>query len=186
LILGGVAMFFLVLAFFVLGALVSLFAKDFCLPIMAMEQVGVLDAWRQLLPMLAGEKMAYALYVLMKIVLAIASAIIFGIITIIVMIFLVVVLGIAGVIAFFVGKAIGITLSVATICVLVVIGGILLTGLFYLLALISTPPMVFFQSYTLHFFGARYPAVGAALFPPPEALPPAPFGAAPVIEPSIG
>ncbi len=58
LILGGAGLFFLLLAFFVLGAIVALFAKDFCVPIMAMENVGVLDAWRRLLPMLAAEKMA--------------------------------------------------------------------------------------------------------------------------------
>ena len=129
LILGGVALLFLLIAFFVVGAVVGLFAKDFCMPIMAMEKVGVLDAWRRLLPMLAAEKMAFTGYVLMKIVLAIGSAIIVrhrhAIVTLIV---LLIPLGIAGVIVFFGGKAIGLTLNVATISILVVLGGIILAG----------------------------------------------------------
>jgi hypothetical protein len=175
LILGGAALLFSLIAFFVLDAIVSLFAKDFCVPIMAMEKVGVLEAWRRLLPMLAGEKMAFTGYVLMKIVLAIGSTIIFGMITLLTLFVLLIVLGIAGVIVFFGGKAVGLTLNVATISILVVIGGIILSGILYLIALISTPAMVFFQSYVLHFMGSRYPALGAVVFPPP-----------PILEPSIG
>ena len=184
LILGGAALFFLLLAFFVLGAIVALFAKDFCVPIMAMENVGVLDAWRRLLPMLAAEKMAFTGYVLMKIVLAIGSAIIFGIITLLTLIILLIPLGIAGVIIFFGGKAMGLTFNVATISILVVMGGVILAGFIYLIALINTPPMVFFQSYVLHFIGSRYPALGAVVFPPPPETPPPPaLDAPPILEP---
>jgi hypothetical protein len=187
LILGGAALLFILIAFFILCAIAALFAKDFCVPIMAMEKLGVLDAWRRLLPMLAAEKMAFAGYVLMKIVLAIGCAIIFGIITFLTLIILLIPLGIAGVILFFGGKAIGLTLNVATISILVVLGGIVLAGILYLIALISTPPMVFFQSYVLHFMGSRYPALGTVVFPPaPETPPPANLGPPPIIEPSIG
>jgi len=193
LILGGAALLFLMVAFFVLIAVVGLFTKDFCVPIMAMENVGALDAWRRLLPMLAAEKMAFTGYVLMKIVLAIGSAIIFGIITFLTLIVLLIPLGIAGVIIFFGGKAMGLTLNVATISILVVMGGIILTGFLYLIALISTPPMVFFQSYVLHFIGSRYETLGVVLFPPPpETLPPSepqippPLDGLPLIEPSVG
>ncbi len=176
LILGGVGTFFALIAFAVVGAIVGLFAKDFCVPIMAMESVGVLAAWRKLLPTIGAEKMAFTGYVLMKIVLAIGSAIIVGMATFIILIVLLIPLGIAGVAIFFAGKAMGVTMSVATICVLVVAGGILFIVFFYLLALLSTPSMVFFQSYTLHFIGSRYPAVGNVLFPPPpEIAPPLPL-----------
>ena len=62
-------------------------------------------------------------------------------------------------------------------------------GFFYLSALISTPPMVFFQSYVLHFIGSRYPAVGAVLFPPPprtSAATAADSGMSPNPEPALG
>jgi len=187
LIFGGIAMLLLILTFFVAGAVAVLFAKDFCVPIMALENVGVLDAWRRLLPMLAVEKMAFTGYVLMKIVLSIGSAIIFGIITIITLIALLIPLGIIALIVFFGGKALGLSLDVATVSILVLLGGIILMGIIYLIALISTPAMVFFQSYVLHFLGSRYPALGAELFPPPPENPPPPIlDGPPMLAPSIG
>lgn len=186
LILGGGALLVIMIAFLVFTALIGLFAKDFCVPLMAIEEVGVLEAWRRLLPMIKPEKWAYALYVLMKIVLAMASAIIFGIITLMALVGVIIVVGIAGLILFFVGKAAGLTLNLATISIAAILGTLIVTGVFYLIALISTPAMVFFQSYTLHFFGSRYPALGAALFPPPENPAPPPPGALPEIEPLIG
>lgn len=190
LILGGVALFLALLVFFASGAMANLFAKDFCVPIMAMEKVGVLDAWRRLLPMLNAEKLAYTFYVLMKVVLAIGAAIMFGIITILSLLVVLIFLGIAALILFFGGRAMGLTFSLPIICLLVVLGGVIATGILYLLALISTPPMVFFQSYALHFFGSRYPMLGEVLFPPPpESPPPLPIDATPLMpsdEPAIG
>jgi hypothetical protein len=173
-ILGGAAMLFLLFAFVAVFGVIALFAKDFCIPIMAMENMGVLDAWRRLLPMLAAEKLPFTGYVLMKILLAIGNAVIVGIATFMALIALLIPLGIGGVIIFFVGKAAGLTLNPATISILVVTGGVLLTGFIYLIGLINTPSMVFFQSYVLHFIGSRYPAVGSVLFPPPPEAPPAP------------
>jgi hypothetical protein len=185
LILGGLTFLFILLVFVVVTAVISLFAKDFCIPIMAMENVGILEAWRRLRPMLAAEKLPFAGYVLMKIVLAIANAIIVGIVTILTFLFLLIPMGIAGLIMFFGGKALGLTFNLATISILVVLGGIIVMGLIYLVALINTPPMVFFQSYTLHFIGSRYPAVGQVLFPPPPETPPT-LDAPTIPEPSIG
>ena len=68
-------------------------------------------------------------------------------------------------------------MNVATISILVVMGGVILAGILYLIALISTPAMVFFQSYVLHFMGSRYPALGAVVFPPPPETPPPPASA---------
>jgi len=174
LILGGLVLLFVLFAFFVLSALVALFAKDFCVPLMALEKLGVLDAWRRLLPMLGAEKMAFTGFVLMKIVLAMGSAIIFGIITLLALVAVAIPLVIAGVVLFFVGKAVGLAWNLATISIVVILGGIILTGILYLIALMSTPPMVFFQSYVLHYFGARYPTLGAVVFPPPPGAPPPP------------
>lgn len=183
LVIGGIALFFVFVAYIVTGAVIGLFAKDFCIPIMAMDEVGVLKAWRRLFPIVAAEKLAFVFYVLMKIVLAIAAAILAGIVTVVLILLLLIPLGIAGVLLFLVGKAMGLTFGLATISALVILGGILLMGLFYLLAIISTPFMVFFQSYVLHFIGARYPGVGTILFPaPPEAPPVTPGEMQPMLE----
>jgi hypothetical protein len=50
---------------------------------------------------------------------------------------------------------------------------VVLFGLFWVVALVSVPSVVFFQSYTLHFFGARYARLGAMLTPPAPPAPPA-------------
>jgi hypothetical protein len=187
LILGGVGVFFLLAVFVVVSAIIGLFAKDFCVPIMAMENVGVLDAWGKLLPMLAAEKIAFTGYVIMKIILAMGNAIIIGIVSLLTLIVVLIPLGIGGLVLFFGGKAIGLTLNVTTISILVVMGGVILAGFIYLIALINTPSMVFFQSYVLHFIGSRYAPVGGVLFPPPpEAPPPLPVDGQPILKPSIG
>ncbi len=187
LILGGLAFLFILAVFVVAAAVTALFAKDFCVAIMAMEKVGVMDAWRRLFPMLSGQKMSFTGYVLMKIVLSIAAAIIVGIATLLILLALLIILGIVAVIVFFGGKAIGLSFNVATISILAVLGGVIFAGLIYLFGLISTAPMVFFQSYTLHFIGSRYPAVGEILFPPPPEPPPLPpLDAPPIPEPAIG
>ena len=186
LILGGLVFFLILVVFVVAAAVTALFAKDFCVPIMAMEKIGIMDAWRRFVPMLAGEKMAFTGYVLMKIVLTIAAAIIVGIATVLIFLFLLIALAIAGAIIFFGGKAIGLTFNVATISILVVLGGVIFAGLLYVVGLINTPAMVFFQAYTQYFIGSRYPPVGEILFPPPPEPPPPTHDAPPVPEPSIG
>jgi hypothetical protein len=131
--------------------------------------------------------MPFTGYVLMKIVLAVGSAIIFGIVTLLALILLLVPVGIAGIIVFFAGKALGLTLNAALLIILAVLGCLLLAGILYLIAVIGTPPMVFFQSYVLHFFGSRYPALGAVLFAPaPETSLFPRLGARSIIEPSTG
>jgi hypothetical protein len=179
LILGGFLLLCVLFAFFVASAVAGLFAKDFCVPVMALEKLGVVDAWRRLLPMLGAEKLAFTGFVLMKIVLAVGSAIIFGIITLLALIAVAIPLVIAGVILFFVGKAAGLAWNLTTISIVVILGGIVLTGILYLIALISTPAMVFFQSYVLHFFGARYPTLGAVVFAAPPEAPPSPAASGP-------
>ena len=184
LILGGVLLLFVLLGLFLVSGLAGLLAKDFCIPIMALENLKVLDAWRRLFPMLAQEKMAYAGFVLMKIVLAMGSAILFGIVTLLALIAVAIPLAIAGVILFFAGKAAGLTWNLSTISAVIVLGGIVVMGLFYLIALISTPAMVFFQSYVLHFFGGRYPSLGAVLSPPqPDSQPASCLGEPPPFAP---
>jgi len=177
LIVGG---FVLILVFFVVlmaGALVGLFAKDFAVPLMAMDGLGMMDAWRRMSPMLAAEKGAFAGYVLMKIVLAVGSAILFGILSLFAILAVCIPVGLAGVVIFLVARAAGATWNLTTISAVVILGGVVVGALFYVIAFVSTPAMVFFQSYSLHFFGSRYAKLGDALFgptPPEPQAPPAP------------
>ena len=61
----------------------------------------------------------------------------------------------------------------------VVVGVAVLAGLLYLLAFVFVPAMVFFQNYTLHFLGARYPLLGSLLHPPTPAATPVAAAPAP-------
>jgi hypothetical protein len=175
LVLGGLLLFFLFCALAISAALVGVFTKDFVVPLMALEELSATDAWWRLWPMLKSEKGPYAAYIGMKIVAAIASGIVFGILTVIVMIIVLIPLVIAGIAIGAAAVGLGVTWSPLTIAVTVLVGAVVLFCLFWLMAMVSVPSVVFFQSYTLHFFGARYGRLGAILTP----APPAPPAAAP-------
>jgi hypothetical protein len=156
LVLGGLGLLLLLIGIVLLGALVHFMAKDFVVPLMALENLGVLDAWQRLLPMLTAEKWGYAGYVLMKIVLTIASAILFGIVNLFVVLIMAIILAVVGAGAFFVGKAIGLTWALSTLALVVILASLAVMIVLYAIAFVSSPAMVFFQAYAIHFFSSRY------------------------------
>jgi len=182
LILGGVVLFFLFIGLIVAGAVVALLAKDFAVPIMALENRGITDAWQRLLPMLATEKLSFAGYVLMKIVLAVGSAILFGILSLLALLLLLVPLGIGGLAIYLLAKGLGLVWNFVTIGAVAVLAVAILLFILLIVAFISVPAVVFFQSYPLNFFGSRYPVLAALGFPPPP--PPAPATLQPTPEPA--
>lgn len=175
LIIGGLLLIVVVAGVTLLSALGALFAKDFVVPVMALEDVGVLEGWRRVLPLLEAEKGACALYVLMKIALAVGSALLFGIVDFLVILALLIPVCIAAVVAIVVGSAAGLTWNTVTISVAVVAGGAVLTVLLYVISFVSAPAMVFFQAYSLHFFGSRYPRLGDQLAATSPASQPSPI-----------
>jgi hypothetical protein len=173
LVLAGIALFFVFALFIIATAVIYVLTKDFVIPQMALENIGALEGWRRLWPMIKAEKGGYAGYVGMKIVLAIGAAIILGIVGII--IGLIVFVPAAGVIigAVFAGKAAGLGWTAGTITLLVVLGSIVLAFFFFLTSLISVPAIIFFPAYSIYFFAGRYPALNALLYPAPAPqLPP--------------
>ena len=56
LLLGGTLMVFLGIALFFSAAVVGLFTKDFVVPLMALEELSAMDAWRRLLPLLKSDR----------------------------------------------------------------------------------------------------------------------------------
>jgi len=74
-VLGG-----LFLVFVLIAAVVHVLARDFLVPIMALENLDFADGWHRLLTMIRPEKGRYAVYLLLKLVLSIAAGILFGII----------------------------------------------------------------------------------------------------------
>ena len=96
--------------FVLAAAVVQVLAKDFLVPIMALEDLDFADGWHRLLAMIGLEKGRYAVYLLLKLVLSIAAAILFGIIAIIPALFVVV----PAVVAVLAGRAAGMGWSVTT------------------------------------------------------------------------
>ena len=168
LIVGVILLLGLCGVFVLAAAVVQVLAKDFLVPIMALEDLDFADGWHRLLAMIRPEKGRYAVYLLLKLVLSIAAAILFGIIALIPALFIFVPAA-AVVIA---GHAAGMGWNVMTVSLAIIFGTLLLLLLIYLIALVSVPATVFFPAYALHFLAARYPNLDALLHPAPA--PPAP------------
>ncbi len=169
-VLGVICLIGLFLVFLLLAAAVQLLAKDFLVPIMALEDVDFADGWSRLMALMRPEPGKYAIYLLLKIVLTIAAAIVFGILTLIPILALVV----PAALAVFAGYKAGLGWNVTTVSVAVIFGGMLMAVLVYVVALVSVPATVFFPAFSIYFFASRYPKLDALLNPPPPVseLPP--------------
>ena len=182
LVLGGIVVFLLLMLFFLTVAVVHVFTKDFVVPQMALEGIGAVEGWRRLWPLLRAEQGGYAVYMLMKIVLAIGAGIIIGIASAILILIVAIPAAAFGVIAVITGKTAGPTWNVYTITIAIVVGCIVLAIFFYLTSLIAVPAIVFFPAYAIYFFAARYRPLSLVLYPPPPLPEPPPT--APLPEPA--
>ncbi len=181
LILGGVLLGGIFAVVFLFMLLVHVLAKDFVVPIMALDDVDWEEGWRRALTMIKNEKGGYAGYIGMKVVLAIAAGILLSIVTVIAMLILVIPVIVIAV-------AIGITAkmvwNVYTISAAVLAGLAFFAVIIFVIAMISVPAVVFFPAYAIYFFAARYSALSARLYGPPAPptappQPPMPLGPEP-------
>ncbi len=168
-VLGGIVLFFVLLALLIVVSVINVMTKDFVVPQMALENIAVMEGWRRLWLWVKSEKGGYAGYIGIKIVLAIGAAIALLIVTVIAMFVLVVIIGGIGVAAFFGGKAAGWTWNPYTIAVAVVLGCVALAILVFVAALIAVPVIVFFPAYSIYFFAPRYAPLASLLWPEPLA-----------------
>ena len=183
LVVGVILLLGLFLVFVLTVVVVQFLAKDFLVPIMALENLDFADGWHRLLEMIRPEKGRFAVYLLLKLVLSIAAAVLFSIIAIAPTLLVV----IPAVVAVVVGKVVGMGWSVTTISLAIIFGTLLLLILIYLIALVCVPATVFFPAYAIHFLAARYPNLDVLLNPapplpasPPIPEPPTPFETPPL------
>lgn len=188
LILGGIFLVLAILIFSLMAAVVFVITKDFVVPQMALEGIGAIEGWRRLWPMIKAEKGDYVIYLLMKIVMAIAATVIIGIVTLILGLFFVVPTAMLGIVGVLVGKSAGLSWNAYTITLAVVVGCILFFIFLYLVSMVSVPAIVFFPAYSIYFFAGRYPALSRALYPAPRvpvlAMEGAPQGQSPPLPPA--
>ena len=171
LVLGGGILLMLLLALAFAFGVVQVMTKDFVVPQMALGDVNAAEGWRRLWPCLRAEKVGYAGYIGMKIVLAIGASIVLGMVTLFVFLILLIPIGGVGVIAVIGAKAAGWSWTLYTIALAVIAGVMALMVLFFAASLISVPATVFFPAYSMFFFAPRYPALAAVLWPRPPAVP---------------
>jgi hypothetical protein len=187
---NSLPMFFAIIASVALGAIVvsiafavvSTLAKDFVMPVMALDDLSVGDAWSAVWRVAASEPGAWAGYMGMKLLCAFGSSIALSIAFVIAILPALLVIGIPvgilavlGVVAF---KAIGAVFGIIIVCVAILLA---VAGFICLLLILTAPISVFFTSYALYFFGGRYPKLAALLSPQP--VPPAPISRAAVTQP---
>jgi hypothetical protein len=167
-IVGVVLFVGIVLVCAVVTIVVEVLAKDFLVPIMALEDLDFADGWHRLLAMIRAEKGPFTIYLLLKIVLSIVATIIFTILAF----FPAVLIILPSVIVVVAATAAGAGWNVTTISLAIIFGTVAFTLLIYLIALVSVPATVFFPAYAIYFLAPRYPILDAILHPVP--VPPAP------------
>jgi hypothetical protein len=165
LVLGGVLLLLVFFSLMLTLAVVHVMTKDFVVPQMAMEGIGPTEGWRRLWARMKAEPGGYAGYIGMKILLAIAAGIAFGILALIVIVLLLIPIGGAGIAAVLAAKASGFAWNVYTIALAVVGGLILLASLMFLIAFLTVPLIVFFPAYAIYFFASRYAPLAAMVWP---------------------
>ncbi len=154
-------------------------AKDFVVPIMAVDGVGVMEGWRRLLDRVKAEKAGFAGYLGMKVVLSIGASVVFGILSGIAALVVIIPVGIAAGVILIVCKGAGLGWNAFTITAAIVAGTLILALLFCVIALVCVPVAVFFPAYAMYFLADRFPPLHARLYPaaPPLPIPPlAPAG----------
>ena len=162
----------LVMIYAIVLALINLFAKDFAVPIMAIENLPVMAALRRIWVALKAAKGDYAGYVGIKVVLAIAVGIAMAIVQFFILLILLVPVIVAVV-------AVGIATpqllhSPAMIAAAITGTLVLIFFVLVMLGIISSPIVYFFQAYVLTFFAGRYSPLGNLLYPAaPIQTPPA-------------
>lgn len=153
-------------------ALIVLFAKDFCVPVMALEDARFMVAFRRVLALIKQEKMAYAAYAGMKIILAIAVGVAASLAVFLLALAIIIPMGLA------ISLLPGISVPPPTNLLFwggaIAVGLVLLAVLIFFLGLISAPVAIFFEAYALEFFGGRYAPLGTLLHPPPPPAPASP------------
>jgi hypothetical protein len=167
----GLLLALLVIALVVMLAIIDMLGRDFLVPVMACEEVGAMDGWERLLAIMGAEKSAYAVYVLMKIVLAMAAGIIFAILDLIVILVLLIPLGLLALAGYLIGSGVGIAWNISTELLLAGVGLLAISGILYIVGFVYAPGLVFFQSYTVEFFAPRYGPLGSKMFPPQTPTP---------------
>ena len=150
----------------IIGFAISVLTKDFVVPQMALEDSSVVEGWQRLWTMMTAEKVGYAGYLGLKIVLTIGAAVAVGIAGLVFVLALLIPFGLVALVVVLGARAVGIGWNILTIALAIFVGCIALAAVIFGVLLISVPTIVFFPAYSIYFLAARYPALSAIVYPP--------------------
>ena len=148
-------------------AVISTLVKDFIMPIMALDDLSLGDAWFALWRVIASEPGAWFGYMGMKAICALGAGIALGIAGVIAILPAMFIIGIPAGLLIFVGITVTKLAGAGGIIFFVLAGLVAIAGFLCLYILLIAPVTVFFASYAFYFFGGRYPKLGALLWPQP-------------------
>jgi hypothetical protein len=160
----------LFVVFLLVAGAVHLISRDMMVPMFALEDLSIGDAWHRARQMIAADQGGYAGYYGMCVVLALGIAVIFGIIGLILLVVLLIPVVLIGVVVVAALASTG--WNPIGIILVVLLGVVALLALMFTLALIYVPAVVFRQNYGMYFFGARYQPLMTFLYPPAPPQPP--------------
>src|SRR5215469_1204502 len=163
------------------SAIVASLANDFIVPLLALEEFTLGDAWSALKRLVSAEPGAFAGYLGMKLLLALGSGILVGVALVLAFVLLLIPGALIAVAGYAVAKALGPGVGLLLVAIGIFVGVLVVITLFLLA---TAPVAVFFTAYAVYFFGGRYPRLGSLLWPEPMPPPPAPF-ASPVPAPPM-
>jgi len=157
-VLVGLLALLLLFMWAIATAVASALTRDFVLPIMYLERVGTMDAWREFWPILLGNKMGFFIYFLLKFVCAMAGGI--GGLLAVVVALIVAAIPMGALVG--IGYLLVLLLHITAwswwyLLALVPVGIAVALGLAYWLTCVLLPIPVFFQSYALKYLGAVDP-----------------------------
>jgi hypothetical protein len=171
LVIFGFVVFFVWL---VILLVIWVLLKDFVVPMMALEGLTPMDAVRKVRHLVNRNFGSFSGYIGMKIVLSVGAGVLFGIVDFMIIFACLIPVGILAAMGIAIGAGAGLTWHDPLAIVLAIaFGGVALAIVIYLVALVNSPAVVFFQSYVIHYLGPRYLPLEAVLNPPPPPAPPA-------------
>jgi len=154
----------------ILAAVIDLFARDFVTPAMYVRNVGVMEGWRTVLPILRANAGQVVLYILLLIAISIGIGL-FGLaVFVAAALVLAIPVGLVGALGYLVWQAAHLTWTWPVIAVAIGLGVVVLLGFVYLLECATQPAEVFRRSFSLVVLGQADPSLTTV---PTEAAPPA-------------
>ena len=152
-ILGAV--FLLIAVVFLVAVIAGViygFTTMFVVPIMLVENCGVLSAWRRFWPTLRGQWKQYALYVLVELGLSIVAGIGVLLFDLLILVILAIPFGLLAGLVLFVGGGFG-NLSMIGVVVLGILAVVFGLSVFVALLLVQVPVQTYFRYYALFVLG---------------------------------